>query len=113
MESKTFIKQILRESISKLTEAEEQKKEDNGSYESDYREIQNKLLGGVLKASQIMQMAGLGDHLDSTARSLFMKKLKKEKNDEGSVYKFDETELKKIKQVISNPNTVTNSSSKH
>ena len=101
--SNDLIKQKLRES---LLEAEEQQKE-RDSYESDYKEIQSKLLGGVLKASQIMQKSGLGDHLDANKRSLFMKKLKKEKNDENSEYKFSPDELKAIKQVISNPNATT------
>lgn len=106
--SKDFIKKALRESLNEKVEA--QSKEQSDTYDTDYKEVQDKLLNGVLKASQIMEKSGLGKADDATARSLFMKKLKREKNSEGSVYKFDANELKAIKHIVANPNANTGSS---
>lgn len=102
--SKEFIQKLVREN---LTEKENKTEEGNNtdSYESDYKEIQNKLEGGVLKAAQIMQKTGMGKASDATARSLFSKKIRREKNSDGSEYKFSPEDINKIKQVLNNPNT--------
>lgn len=97
---KSKIKQLLRESFeSQITEEQEK----NDSTEKSYGEIQRKLDGTLLKASQVMSAAGLGNPKDATARSLFSKKLRREKNDEGGLYQFDEEELAKLMKVINNP----------
>lgn len=105
--SKDFIKKKLRESLNEKAEA--QSKEKNDTYDTDYKEVQNKLLNGVLKASQIMAKAGLGKADNATDRSLFGKKLHQAKNDDGSVYRFSAEELKALKHILSNPNSVTKS----
>jgi len=104
---KTKIKEILRENLmSKLTETEPKeapKKEHGDTYDKDYAEVQRKLDGTLLKASQVMAAAGLGNPNDATDRSLFSKKLRKEKNTEGGVYLFNDEDLAKIVKVINNP----------
>lgn len=118
--SKEIIKAILRENIfdkikeaspTPPTEGGETKTgsgKDNKKYIDDYHEVQRKLDGTMLKASQVMQAAGLGQSDDATARSLFAKKLKQEKNDEGGTYRFDEKELASIIKVINNPSSYLN-----
>src|SRR4051812_46600161 len=56
--------------------------------DKDYAEVQTKLSGTILKQSQVMAAAGLGDPKDATDRSLFSKKVRKDKNDEGGQYLF-------------------------
>ena len=62
----------------------------------------------MLKASQVMAAAGLGDPDNATDRSLFSKKLRREKNDEGGVYQFDDKELASVMKVINNPASYLN-----
>jgi len=50
-----------------------------------------------------MAAAGLGDPTNATDRSLFSKKVRKEKNDEGGLYQFDEKELASVIKVLNNP----------
>ena len=104
---KSRIKQILRESlnpfIEKLAEEEAEGKKDNAKYEKDYSEVQRKLDGTMLKQSQVMAAAGLGNPNDATARSLFSKKVRKDKNDEGGQYLFDDRELAAVINVLNNP----------
>jgi len=114
---KSIIKAILRENLmAKIKEAntnkesEESKSNDNSSensstYEKDYSSVQNALNDTLLKASQVMQAAGLGNSNDATARSLFSKKLNKETNDDGGKYLFNDAELAKIVKVINNPSS--------
>jgi hypothetical protein len=114
---KSIIKAILRENLmAKIKEAntnkesEESKSNDNssensGTYEKDYSSVQNALNDTLLKASQVMQAAGLGNSNDATARSLFSKKLNKETNDDGGKYLFNDAELAKIVKVINNPSS--------
>ena len=114
---KSIIKAILRENLmAKIKEAntnkesEESKSNDNSSensstYEKDYSSVQNALNDTLLKASQVMQAAGLGNSNDATARSLFSKKLNKETNDDGGKYLFNDAELEKIVKVINNPSS--------
>jgi len=55
-----------------------------------------------------MAAAGLGDPDNATDRSLFSKKLRREKNDEGGVYQFDDKELASVMKVINNPASYLN-----
>lgn len=104
---KNRIKDILRENLmGKLTETEPKEapsQENSSTYEKDYAELQRKLDGTMLKASQVMAAAGLGNPNDATDRSLFSKKLRKDKNDQGGMYKFDDQELAKLVKIIDNP----------
>jgi len=101
---KKRIKEILRESLPNLNKEQKQSKDDKGeSFEKNYQEIQRKLDGTLLKASQVMAAAGLGDPTNATDRSLFSKKVRKEKNDEGGLYQFDEKELASVIKVLNNP----------
>ena len=104
---KSRIKQILREALNlPVQEAAPEKGEskgDNAKYEKDYNFVQQKLDGTLLKANQVMAAAGLGNPKDATDRSLFSKKLRKEKNDEGGQYLFNDEDLAKIINVINNP----------
>jgi DNA-binding MltR family transcriptional regulator len=47
-----------------------------------------------------MQLAGLGKVGDKTAESLFSKKLRKKKNEEGGTYQFDDEERAAIIKAI-------------
>ena len=97
--SKSFIKQILRESFGLATEVSaepkksERPKEKKSKVEAEYAQITNGFDGlGAPSQADIMQMAGMGSVGDKTAESLFGKKLRREKNDEGGVYQFNEKE---------------------
>lgn len=112
---KDTIRKILRENLfDKIKEAAPAAKTPDKSpaksphKQKDYSEIQRKLDGTMLKASQVMAAAGLGDPDNATDRSLFSKKLRQEKNDEGGVYRFDDIELAKIYKVINNPSGYLN-----
>jgi hypothetical protein len=99
---KNIIKAILRESLN-VTEGEDKKTgKKNKNTEKDYAEIQRKLDDTIIKASGVMAAAGLGDPDNATDRSLFSKKLRREKNDEGGQYQFSDEELGKIMKVINN-----------
>lgn len=104
---KNRIKEILRENLmGKLTETEPKEapaKEKSGNYEKDYSAVQNKLTQTMLKQSQVMAAAGLGDPNDATDRSLFSKKVRKDTNDQGGQYLFDDNELAAVIKVLDNP----------
>jgi len=104
---KSEIKEILRESLIQINEEKETKKKKK-NYTKNYGELQRKLDGTMLKASQVMAAAGLGDPDNATDRSLFSKKLRREKNDEGGVYQFDDKELASVMKVINNPASYLN-----
>jgi hypothetical protein len=104
---KSEIKEILRESLIQINEEKEKKKKKK-NYTKNYGELQRKLDGTMLKASQVMAAAGLGDPDNATDRSLFSKKLRREKNDEGGVYQFDDKELASVMKVINNPASYLN-----
>lgn len=116
---KIKIKAKLRESlISSVREEDQAPQKQQGepqnteNHEKDYGELERKLDGTMLKASQVMAAAGLGNPKDATDRSLFSKKVRREKNDEGGLYQFDETELASIMKVINNPAAYLNVKSK-
>jgi predicted 2-oxoglutarate/Fe(II)-dependent dioxygenase YbiX len=112
--SKNLIKKILRENLfgtleekgknTPETEKSKIKKEKKkSSTETEYADVQNKLDNTMLKQNQVMAAAGLGNPDNATDRSLFSKKVHKEKNDEGGTYMFDDDELSKVTKVLSNP----------
>jgi hypothetical protein len=97
--NKSFIKQILRESFGMRTEVSaepknnEKPKEKKAKAEAEYAEITNGFEGlGAPSQADIMQMAGMGSVGNKTDESLFGKKLRREKNDEGGIYQFNEKE---------------------
>lgn len=110
---KKEIKDILRESLNsyleetKKKDTSEKKEEDTEKKErktnKDYQDLENKLIGTMLKQSQVMAAAGLGNPKSATDRSLFSKKLRREKNDLGGVYQFNDDELASVTKVVSNP----------
>ena len=108
---KNRIKEILRESLlSQIKETEPKTepkeapaKKDNKNYDKDYSEVQTKLQNTMLKQSQVMAAAGLGNPNDATDRSLFSKKVRKDKNDQGGQYLFDDRELASVIKVLNNP----------
>jgi predicted DNA-binding ArsR family transcriptional regulator len=104
---KTRIKAILRENLmGAITETEPKEEsggEPNKNYEKDYAEVQTKLQNTMLKQSQVMAAAGLGNPKDATDRSLFSKKVRKDKNDEGGQYLFNDKELASVIKVLNNP----------
>jgi hypothetical protein len=97
---KTRIKEILREGFKTNIQEEVDSKV---KYEKDYTFVQTKLKDTMLKMNQVMGKAGLGNPKDATDRSLFSKKVHKEKNSEGGQYLFDEKELASVVKVLSNP----------
>jgi hypothetical protein len=109
---KGTIKKILREFVESkiLTEKRDYysikktKKKKRDKIDKDYASIQNKLIDSdILTQAGVMQAAGLGDAGNATDRSLFSKKLRKVKNDEGGMYKFNDDELSRISKVVNNP----------
>jgi hypothetical protein len=104
---KDLIKKLLREFVEDtLDEAtrKKAKKKKKVSIDKDYASLQNKLIDSeILTQAGVMQAAGLGDADNATDRSLFSKKLRKEKNDDGGVYKFNDEELADISKVVNNP----------
>lgn len=104
---KNRIKEILRENlVPNITEASSQAQV--GSYDKEYSEVQTKLQNTMLKQSQVMAAAGLGDPEDATDRSLFSKKVRKDKNSEGGTYMFNEKELAAVVKVLNNPTAYLN-----
>lgn len=104
---KAIIKSKLRESLSSaIGEATAQapaKKRDTKQYDKDYAEVKTKLQDTMLKQSQVMAAAGLGDPKNATDRSLFSKKVRQDTNDEGGMYQFDDKELASVIKVLNNP----------
>jgi hypothetical protein len=97
------IKKILRESLDNIQEADASNDKSNANYDKDYSEVQNKLQNTMLKQSQVMAAAGLGNPKDATDRSLFSKKVRKDTNDEGGQYLFSDLELASVIKVLNNP----------
>ena len=102
---KNKIKAFLRESLfSRIKEAPKKQSQkapkpadEETKIETEYAEIINGFKGlGAPTQADIMEMAGLGIVGDKTAEALFGKKLRREKNDEGSVYQFDAKERASI-----------------
>ena len=108
---KNTIKNRLRESLmGKLTETDPKPaqnaapaKEKGENYDKDYDEVQTKLQNTMLKQSQVMAAAGLGKPDNATDRSLFSKKVRKDTNDEGGQYVFDDRELASVIKVFNRP----------
>lgn len=109
--NKLKIKERLRESLTQTVREVERPSKDSSNndnhtednYEKDYAELERKLDGTMLKASQVMKAADLGSPDDATDRSLFSKKVRREKNDEGGIYQFSDEDLASVMTVISNP----------
>lgn len=117
--NKSIIKSLLRENLFPVQETEKEmppattdKKKANdehsSSFETNYSELERKLDGTLLKANQVMAAAGLGNPNDATDRSLFSKKIRREKNDEGGLYMFSAEDLDRIIKVINNPTAYLN-----
>lgn len=102
---KGTIKKILREFVeSKILTEKKEKKNKTDKIDKDYASIQNKLIDSpILTQAGVMQASGIGDADNATDRSLFSKKLRKVKNDEGGLYKFNDDELSRISKVVNNP----------
>ncbi len=108
--SKKTIQELLRERLSMMTteksaapiqSAQPAKKKRNDN--TEYAEIQRALDQTMLKKSQVMAAAGLGDADDAGDRRVFNAKLDKEPNEEGSIRKFSDEELAAVAKVVSNP----------
>ena len=97
---KNIIKNILRENL--IVEGK------NAKYDKDYTELQTKLTDTLLKQSQVMAAAGLGDPTNASDRSLFSKKLRKDTNDDGGQYLFSNEDLAKLLRVVGNPSSYIN-----
>ena len=95
--SKDIIKKLIHEGLMLL----EEKKSKSKKTSSEYAEIKNALNDiGAPSQADIMQLAGLGKVGDKTAESLFSKKLRKKKNEEGGTYQFDDEERAAIIKAI-------------
>jgi hypothetical protein len=79
--------------------------ETDKKFEKNYSWVERKLNGGILKMNKAMYYANLGDPDNASDRSLFSKKVHREKNEEGSTYQFDEEELSRLIDVINNPSS--------
>jgi hypothetical protein len=101
---KHIIKSILREFVEAKSINEAKKKKTVDKTDKDYASLQNKLIDSeILTQAGVMQAAGLGDADNATDRSLFSKKLRKSKNDDGGMYKFNNSEISDISKVVNNP----------
>lgn len=97
--SKDIIKQLIREEL-QLLEAKTHKKK-RKQVKAEYAEIRNALKDiGAPSQADIMQLAGLGKVGDKTAESLFSKKLRRKKNEEGGTYQFNDEERAAIIKAI-------------
>lgn len=95
--SKDIIKKLIHEGLRLF----EEKKSKSKKSSSEYAEIKNALNDiGAPSQADIMQLAGLGKVGDKTAESLFSKKLRKKKNEEGGTYQFDDEERAAIIKAI-------------
>lgn len=95
--SKDIIKKLIHEGLRLL----EEKKSKSKKTSSEYAEIKNALNDiGAPSQADIMQLAGLGKVGDKTAESLFSKKLRKKKNEEGGTYQFNDEERAAIIKAI-------------
>lgn len=109
---KAIIKVKLREGImglatektSKPINQPQQQKSSKRQDNKTYAEIQRALAdGSMLKKSQVMAAAGLGDPDDAGDRRAFNAKVDQEPNEEGSIRQFDDNDLAKVAKVVSNP----------
>jgi len=102
---KTIIKQLLREtfevdSVEQIEEANTPKPV-RKKLKAEYTEIRRALNKvGAPSQADIMQLAGLGKKGDKTDESLFSKKLRRAKNEEGGVYQWDDQERASIVKAI-------------
>ena len=110
MMNKDDIKYKLRESLMGLSEEKEKSEEgekegdkDKGT-KKDYSDVQLALDKGKdpTAPSQVgvMKKMGIPDDKKGINRSLFGKKLHQEKNDDGSIYQFDDKELSRLRGII-------------
>lgn len=122
MDYKKNIRNILREGVApeyvadepnammsnQMDEAEaDGNATDEEASDEDYVEIVNKLMkNDIINHSAVMRrMGGIGSwgQADATERSLFEKKLKRKKNDEGGTYRFTKHEAKRVKNILNDP----------
>ena len=102
---KTIIKQLLREtfevsSVENIEEANTPKPK-RKKLKAEYTEIRRALKKmGSPSQADIMALAGLGTKGNKTDESLFSKKLRRTKNEEGGVYQFDDQERAAIVKAI-------------
>jgi hypothetical protein len=97
---KEFIKNKLKENIG-IHEKDDQKKEEGGG--GKYQKIVNLLKNPIFNHSEVIRK--LWNEDNATKRSLFAKKLKRETNDEGSTYEFNDEELTKIVGILMDTST--------
>jgi hypothetical protein len=85
-----------------LTESEKkddkEDEEESKSFSAKYKSIQKLLDNDIFNHSAIIKE--LWGSKDATNRSLFRRKLNRMKNDFGSEYKFEESELDKILSIV-------------
>ena len=90
-----------------MDEADENSKEKTEASDEDYVEVVNKLLkNDIINHSAVMRrMKGIENwgQADATERSLFEKKLKRKKNEEGGSYRFTRAEIKRVKNILNDP----------
>jgi hypothetical protein len=104
--SKQHIKQLLREFLEVTTEASEKtekkpKKDSKSKIEAEYAQINSGFEGlGAPNQADIMQLAGMGSVGNKTSESLFGKKLRREKNDEGGTYQFSPKERASVIKAL-------------
>ncbi len=97
---KNYIKQLLREALLPIDEAENSSNDKN--IKKDYADIRN-ALGKDLAPSQVGVMKdalGWSDDRGGVNRSLFGKMLHQDANDEGSLYQFNDEQIAKIRTSL-------------
>ncbi len=113
---KDKIKNLVRESLlaekrgDKESKTKQQdtksdaKKEDNETRSKWYTDVQNALDKGKNPTAPsqvgVMKSMGISDDKKGVNRSLWGKKLHREKNDEGGVYEFSFDELAQIRGIL-------------
>lgn len=98
--NKDLIKKILRENVTIVEDNKEQDPDKEKATPGQYERIQRLLANNIFNHAGIMEK--LWGDSNSTQRSLFGKKLHKDKNDEGSTYEFSKEEVAKIMSILHN-----------
>lgn len=111
---KKEIKSLLRERQSPhIKTAVKTPSGDNEAKSNDYDKVVKLLDNEIFNhAAIVRQLKGKpwGDNTEATNRSLFRKKLNKEKNDEGSEYQFSEETMSDVQKILMNvSSSITNS----
>jgi hypothetical protein len=95
--NKNFLKKSLRENLG-IFEADKDNNPGRKNMTGDYAYVEDAMnnIGAPSQVDVMKGALGIDDDKSGVNRSLFGKKLRREKNEDGSKYLFDDDELSKI-----------------